>query len=211
MIKIKNVTKKIDGQIVLDKINLTILDGKIYGFVGHNGSGKTMLFRAICGLIGVDEGIIEAYGKVVNSNNLLDKVGLLLENPSFIGDLSAIDNLKLIASINKVADEGDINNVLKKVSLYDQKDKNFEKFSLGMKQRLAIANVILEKPQILIFDEPTNAIDEQGIIALKEIIMENKKSNKIILLASHEEAFIDQLADVKILMKAGKIIDEYDL
>lgn len=211
MIKIKNVTKKIDSQIVLENINLTILDGRIYGFVGHNGSGKTMLFRAICGLIGVDEGMIEANGKLVNSNNLLDRVGLLLENPSFIGDLSAIDNLKLITSINKMVDEEDIENVLKKVSLYDYKDKYFEKFSLGMKQRLAIANVILENPQILIFDEPTNAIDEQGMVALKRIIIENKKENKTILLASHEEAFIDQVADVKIIMKDGKIIDEYEL
>mgnify|MGYP001186284881 CR=1 FL=1 len=211
MIKIKNVTKKIDSQIVLENINLTILDGRIYGFVGHNGSGKTMLFRAICGLIGVDEGMIEANGKLVNSNNLLDRVGLLLENPSFIGDLSAIDNLKLITSINKMVDEEDIENVLKKVSLYDYKDKYFEKFSLGMKQRLAIANVILENPQILIFDEPTNAIDEQGMVALKRIIIENKKENKTILLASHEEAFIDQVADVKIIMKDGKIIDEYAL
>ena len=211
MIKIKNVTKKIDSQIVLENINLTILDGRIYGFVGHNGSGKTMLFRAICGLIGVDEGMIEANGKLVNSNNLLDRVGLLLENPSFIGDLSAIDNLKLITSINKMVDEEDIENVLKKVSLYDYKDKYFEKFSLGMKQRLAIANVILENPQILIFDEPTNAIDEQGMVALKRIIIENKNENNTILLASHEEAFIDQVADVKIIMKDGKIIDEYEL
>lgn len=208
MIEVKNLFKKIDGNTILDNINLQLDYGKIYGFQGHNGSGKTMLFRAICGLINIDSGEIIVDDKKINGNNFLPDVGLLLENPSFINGLSGFMNLKMIASIRNIIDENRILEVLDIVGLTDAKDKLYEKYSLGMKQRLAIANVIMEDPKILIFDEPTNAIDKDGVEILKEIIIKERKKGKLILLSSHEKGIIDELSFCVFNMEDGKIISK---
>lgn len=207
MIEVNNLKKTIKGNIILDNINLKLEDGNIYGFVGRNGSGKTMLFRAICGLITIDEGEILVDNKKINNNSITQDVGLLLENPSFIKGLSGFDNLKMIASIRQIADVARIEEVLDKVGLIDAKDKKYEEYSLGMKQRLAIANVIMEVPNILIFDEPTNAIDEEGVVVLKKIIKEEKEAGKLILIASHEKEIIEELCDEVFYMKDGKIVE----
>ncbi|MCI5839110.1 MAG: ATP-binding cassette domain-containing protein [Peptoniphilaceae bacterium] len=206
MIEIKNISKKIDGNLVLNDISLLLDYGNIYGFYGENGSGKTMLFRAICGFITLDRGEIVIDGKKLNNNDFVNDLGILLENPSFINGLSGFMNLKMIASILKKADDKRIINVLKKVGLFDAKDKLYKKYSLGMKQRLAIANVILEDPKIIILDEPTNAIDKDGKELLKNIILEEKKKNKLILISSHEKDFIEELSDSLYEMNNGKII-----
>lgn len=206
MIEVKNLYKYINYKLILENINITLEDGKVYGFVGRNGSGKTMLFRAICGLITYQKGEIYIDGKKKNNNEIPKSIGLLLENPSFLNGLSGFDNLKMLASIRDIIDDKRIDEILYKVGLSDDKSKKYEQYSLGMKQRLAIANVIMEDPKILIFDEPTNAIDEQGVIVLRDIIKEEKKKGKLILIASHEKSFIEELSDDIIFMKNGSIV-----
>lgn len=205
MIEIINLYKYISGKLILDDINLNLKDGSVYGFIGRNGSGKTMLFRAICGLITIDKGEIIINGNKTSDNEITQNIGLLLENPSFLNGLSAYDNLKMIASIRSVVDDSRIDDVIDIVGLSQARDKKYEQFSLGMKQRLAIANVIMENPKILIFDEPTNAIDEQGIIVLKEIIKNEKNKGKLILIASHEKEIIEELCDEVYYMSEGKL------
>lgn len=201
MIKVTNASKNISGKQVLDNISLDLEDGKTYAFEGENGSGKTMLFRAICGFIRLDSGSIQIDEVMVDGNHIYNDIGLLLENPSFIEDLSGFDNLAMIASIRKIVGGDRINEVLKKVGLYEAKDKAYKAYSLGMKQRLGLANVILEDPNILIFDEPTIALDKKGV----EIIKEEKAKGKTILLSSHESQILDYLCDEFYFMESGKL------
>lgn len=208
MIEVKNLSKKIGENQVLENINLKLNDGKVYGFQGRNGSGKTMLFRAICGLIGPDTGEVIIDGRPIKKGEFARDVGLLLENPAFIKGLSGLENLKMLASIKNTIGEEKILATLERVGLLPAKDKDFGKYSLGMKQRLAIANVIMEDPQILIFDEPTNAIDEEGVLVLKEIILEEKVKGRLILLASHEREILEEVCDQIFHMREGKIIGE---
>lgn len=205
MIKVINASKNIAGKQVLDNISLDLEDGKTYAFEGENGSGKTMLFRAICGFIRLDSGSIQIDEVMVDGNHIYNDIGLLLENPSFIEDLSGFDNLAMIASIRKIVGRDRINEVLKKVGLYEAKDKAYKAYSLGMKQRLGLANVILEDPNILIFDEPTIALDKKGVEALVEIIKEEKAKGKTILLSSHESQILDYLCDEFYFMESGKL------
>lgn len=206
MIEINNLCKYISGNLILDDINLNLKNACVYGFVGRNGSGKTMLFRAICGLITIDQGEIIIDDKKITDNDITQNIGLLLENPSFLNGLSGFNNLKMIASIRNTVDDKRIDEVIEIVGLSQARNKKFEQYSLGMKQRLAIANVIMEDPDILIFDEPTNAIDEEGIVVLKKIIKKEREKEKLILLASHEKEIIEELCDDIYYMKEGKII-----
>lgn len=206
MIEINNLYKYISGNLILDDINLNLKNACVYGFVGRNGSGKTMLFRAICGLITIDQGEIIIDDKKITDNDITQNIGLLLENPSFLNGLSGFNNLKMIASIRNIVDDKRIDEVIEIVGLSQARNKKFEQYSLGMKQRLAIANVIMEDPDILIFDEPTNAIDEEGIVVLKKIIKKEREKGKLILLASHEKEIIEELCDDIYYMKEGKII-----
>ena len=206
MIEINNLYKYISGNLILDDINLNLKNACVYGFVGRNGSGKTMLFRAICGLITIDQGEIIIDDKRITDNDITQNIGLLLENPSFLNGLSGFNNLKMIASIRNIVDDKRINEVIEIVGLSQARNKKFEQYFLGMKQRLAIANVIMEDPDILIFDELTNAIDEEGIVVLKKIIKKEREKGKLILLASHEKEIIEELCDDIYYMKEGKII-----
>lgn len=206
MIKVTNISKTIGEANILKNISLDLYEGKVYGFQGRNGSGKTMLFRAIAGLIRVDSGEVIVNGLKLDNKYFAEDLGLLLENPAFIPNLTGKKNLEMIASIRKVVDEKRIDEILHMVGLYKARDKIFAKYSLGMKQRLAIAQAIMEHPKILMLDEPTNAIDEQGVIILKNIIKSEKEKGTIVLLASHEKEIIDALADEIFLMKEGEIV-----
>lgn len=207
MIEVNNIKKKIGDKLILDDINLNLDKGKIYGFRGRNGSGKTMLFRAICGLITIDQGYIVVDGLKLANKHFPADIGLLLENPAFLPELSGYDNLEMIASIRNVVGKERIEEVIEIVGLTDAKDKAFGKYSLGMKQRLAIGQAIMEYPKILMLDEPTNAIDEEGIRVLKEIVTSEKNKGTLVLLASHEKEIIDELADEVYTMADGKITD----
>lgn len=207
MLKVNHISKKIGKSTILDDITLTVESGNIYGFQGRNGSGKTMLFRAMAGLINLDRGEVTYNGKKVGENHILQDLGLILENPAFLSGLSGIDNLAMIASIRKIADQKRLEEVLRLVGLEEEANKKYGKYSLGMKAKLALANALMEDPQVLMLDEPTNGIDEQGIEDLFEILKVERDKGKLILIASHEREFLEGISDTIFYMNKGQVID----
>lgn len=191
---------------VLDNINLKLQSGKIYGFVGKNGSGKTMLMRAICGLINPTSGEVVIDSKVLGKDiSFPDNVGILIENPGFIPSYSGFKNLKYLARIrNKISDE-DIKSVISMVGLNPEDKKSYRKYSLGMKQKLGIACAIMENPNLLILDEPFNALDEETVDNIRNIIKSKKNKENIIILSCHDSEEIENLCDEIIEIKLGKI------
>ncbi len=205
---LKNVTKHIRGSKILDNINLELESGKVYGLRGSNGSGKTMLMRAISGLITV-KGEISFDGKILGKDmSFPDNLGVLIENPAFISDYNAFKNLKLLAMIqNKITDD-EIREAIERVGLDPDDKKTFRKFSLGMKQRLGIACAIMEHPDILILDEPVNALDEKGIDLIHDILQKEKERGALIIIACHDRSEMNALADVIYEITDGRIDNE---
>lgn len=205
-IEIRNISKKIGQAEVLKNINLLFEGGKIYGLRGKNGSGKTMLMRAICGLITVSQGEIIIDGKKLGRDmSFPESVGVLIENPSFIDNFSGYKNLKILADINHIIGESEIRNVIQIVGLDPDDKKKFKKYSLGMKQRLGIAAAIMEKPKLLLLDEPINALDEKGVADIREILVRLKDENRIIIVACHDREELELLSDEIIEMAEGEI------
>lgn len=204
-IKLRNVNKQINGNIILNSINLDLFKGKIYGFKGKNGSGKTMLFRAICGFIKVEGSIIINGNDIVKSGVYAENVGVLLENPGFIAGYSGFKNLKYLSEINNKIDDNKIKEVLQEVGLDPEDKKAFKKYSLGMKQKLGIAQAIMEDQEIIILDEPTNALDEESIEKLNKIILGLKNKGKIILLSNHNSEELEDICDEIFKIDGGKI------
>ncbi len=203
---VKNYTKKIKDKIILDNINLELLSGNVYGFYGRNGSGKTMLFRAISTLIFPTNGDILIDGKSIIKNKYdLSNFGVLIEMPNFYPYLSGFDNLDMLYRINNKKDKQHIDDILKKFDLYDNRNKKYREYSLGMKQKLRIAQAIMEDQQIIILDEPTNGLDEKSIHDLHNIILELKEKKKIILLASHNMEDLKFLCDKIFYISDGKL------
>lgn len=198
MIKLKSVSKNISGKDVLVDIDLLIEEGKCVLLRGHNGCGKTMLLRLICGLIKPTQ------GEVFNEKDY--RYGVIIETPSFFLNETAIYNLKFLASINKLITEDTINEYLKKLNLYDFKNKRVKTYSLGMKQRLALCQAFMEEPDVIILDEPFNALDDENLKIIYELIDEFKQKGKIIIIASHGEVQRSDLFDEIIQMNAGKIV-----
>ena len=206
-VEIKNYTKIIKKKTILDSINLTFEGGRIYGIRGINGSGKTMLIRAICGLIYPSNGEVIIDDEVIGKDISFPKsVGVLIEGPAFLPNYTGMDNLKLIASVKKVANENDLSNVLKDVGLDPSDNRPFRKYSLGMKQKLGIACAFMEYPDIVILDEPINAIDKDGVILIREILDDLKKRDKIVIIACHDAEEMRVLADEIIQMEEGRIV-----
>ena len=161
---LENVTKNFQGQQVLKKINVSFEEGKIYGIVGRNGSGKSVLMKCICGLLPVSSGSVKVNGQeVCKEVDFPDNIGFIIENPGFLRNYSGAQNLRYLAAIRGVATETDIRRCMEIVGLQPDDKKTVGKYSLGMVQRLGIAQAILENPDILIFDEPMNALDNQGV------------------------------------------------
>lgn len=210
-IEIKNYTKKIKHKIILNNINLTIKSGKIYGFYGRNGSGKTMLFRAISTLIYPTHGDILIDGKsIIEEKYDLNNIGILIEDFEFYPYLTGFDNLMSLYTINNKRDDTYIYEILKQVGLENVSNKKFKEYSLGMKQRLRIAQAIMENQKLIILDEPTNGLDTQGVKDLYKLISKLKQENKIILLASHNKEDLKTLCDEIIFIENGKIIKQGD-
>lgn len=206
---VKNYTKEIKDKVILDNINLELLSGNVYGFYGRNGSGKTMLFRAISTLIFPTIGDILIDGKsIINNKYDLSNFGVLIEMPNFYPYLSGFDNLDMLYRINNKKDKQHIDNILKKFDLYDDKNKKYKEYSLGMKQKLRIAQAIMENQEIIILDEPTNGLDEKSIHNLHDIILELKKQEKIILLASHNMEDLKILCDKIFYISNGRLTDK---
>ncbi len=202
---VRNVSKTIKGNKVLDNISLELQSGKIYGFVGRNGSGKTMLFRALSGLMRVDEGEVILDGKILHKDiQVLPSLGIVIENAGLYPEFTGLKNLQLLAGINKKIKTEDIKVAIERVGLEPMDKRTFRKYSLGMKQRLVIAQAIMEKPDIIMLDEPTNALDESGVALVRSIIAEEKGRGAIILLASHNKEDIQLLADQVHHMEHGK-------
>ncbi|KML23301.1 MULTISPECIES: ATP-binding cassette domain-containing protein [Priestia] len=205
-IEIKNLCKNVKGNDILNNINLSLEKGKIYGFLGRNGSGKTMLFRAICGLIKPTSGEIKVDGNILHKDISFPKnLGVIIESPGFWDYLTGYENLKNLAGIKKIVTDQHIKNSIDKVGLNSNDNLSYKKYSLGMKQRLAIAQAIMESPDLLVLDEPTNALDEDGVKLVHKILLEEKQRGATILISSHNKEDITILSDKKFKMNEGRI------
>ena len=204
-----DVTKIIKGKTILSNINLSLSSGNIYGFVGSNGSGKTMLFRALSGLISITSGEITLDTKTLKKDFMvLPNLGILLENISLYSNLTGYENLRYLAQFNQKASNEDIELALRQVGLDPYDKRKYGKYSLGMKQRLAIAQALMEKPDILMLDEPTNALDQDSIENVRKLIKQEKERGVLILLASHNKDDIQLLEDYIYTIDNGAIVDE---
>ena len=207
MIEIKDLTKSFDGVEVLSHISMTLEKGKIYGLVGRNGSGKTMLMKHILGFVSPTSGSITIDGKVLGKDiDAPDNIGAIIENPGFLPGYSGFRNLKMLASIrHKISDE-EIKNAIRLVGLDPESKKHVGKYSLGMRQRLGIAQAIMEDPDILLLDEPLNGLDNEGVEEIRKVLLSLKEKGKLIILASHSKEDIQILCDTVFRMDHGKII-----
>ena len=189
-IEIKKVSKKFKDIEVLKNVSMTLELGHIYGFTGHNGSGKTVLLKLICAFLEPTTGEILFDGKnVIKENSFPPSTRALIEKPNFLSDLTGYENLELLARIQNIIGEKEIEDTLKKVGLEEDKDKLYYKYSLGMKQKLGIAQVLMEDPEILILDEPFNGLDENSIKNIRKILLKEKEKGKLIILATHDEIY----------------------
>lgn len=208
-IKITNLKKVIKGTIVLDDINYTFSGGRIYGLCGKNGCGKTMLMRLIAGLIYPSSGTIRIKDKVLGKDiSFPESVGMLIENPSFLNDYTGKQNLEMLAGLQKNVDKAEVRRVLEQVGLDPDDKRKFYKYSLGMRQRLGIVAAIMGSPELILLDEPINAIDTDGVQEIRAIIRGLSAENRIIIVASHDKSEMDYLADEKIYMSEGRLIKE---
>jgi len=205
-IRFDKYTKILGKNKVIDDVSLDMYSGIVYGFRGQNGSGKTMLMRAVCGLILPTEGSVSIDNMVVGKDiSFPDSVGLLLENPSFIGGYSGFKNLKMIASIKKEISDSHIAEVMEEVGLEPGDKRPYRKYSLGMKQKLGIACAIMEEPDLIILDEPFNALDEAGVENVRKIIIEAKNRGALVIVACHDKEQLDELADEIVIIDGGRI------
>lgn len=195
-IEVKNVYKSFGKEQVLKNISLSIPPGSIYGVVGNNGSGKTVLMKCICGFMKCDRGTIWVNGKQIGKEvDFPDHLGVIIETPGFIPNLSGYKNLKILASLKGRIGKKEIRETLHKVRLDPDMKKPVVKYSLGMRQRLGIAQAIMENPKVLVLDEPFNGLDRHGVVEMRMLLKELKAEGKAILLASHNAQDIEELCD----------------
>lgn len=204
-IEIKDLCKKVAGKYLVKDINLNFESGKIYGIVGHNGSGKTVLFKLLLGLMNKTSGEIIVDGNI--QKDFMKDVGFIIERPNLIPYYSAYDNLKFISSYKGKVNKERIIKSLELVGLSPKEKKKVKYYSLGMKQKVAIAMAIMDEPKILILDEPLNAIDETSVNEIRKVILEFKENDRIILISSHYKEDIEYLCDEVYEMKNGEILD----
>lgn len=207
-IEVKNVTKTFDGNNVIDNISIKFNEGKIYGLCGRNGTGKSVLLKLICGFYYPTSGEIFIDG--VNYNNSVDfppSLRALIEKPNFFPNLTGFNNLKMLADIQKNISDKEINEALDIVNLAEEKNKKYHKYSLGMKQKLGIAQVIMENPKIMILDEPFNGVEEETVKKLIQYFKSIKK-DKIIIICSHVKEDLLDISDEIYHFEKGKIIYE---
>ena len=208
ILEIENYSKTINKRIILDNINLTFRSGNVYGFYGRNGSGKTMLFRALTTLIYPTKGDVKVDGKSILKEEFdLSQIGILIENPGFYPHLTGFENLEMLYRLNNEKNDQHIYDILKSVGLDYAGDKKYKEYSLGMKQRLGIAAAIMEKPDILILDEPTNSLDSSGVSLVKTIIAKERERGAIIILACHDLPVLQDVSDEIFLLEQGKITE----
>lgn len=206
VIEIKNATKVIKGRTVLDDVSLLLPRGGVYGFLGINGSGKTMLFRAIAGLIHLTSGSVEVFGKVVGRDcDFPPDLGLSLDSTGFWEDQTALKNLLLLASIRGVTGESEARRALGRVGLAPDDARKVSAFSMGMRQRLSLAQAVMEAPELLVLDEPTNALDVAGIQMVADLIREEKERGCTVLVSCHNEPLVEALFDRTYHLYEGRL------
>lgn len=206
IIDVSHVSKSFKNNKVLKDVSLSCKSGRIYGLVGHNGSGKTVLFKCICGFLTCDEGRISVNGKVMGKDkDMLTDAGIIIEEPGFLRTWSGYHNLEFLYTLRNKKDKGHLYSVLRTVGLDPALKRPVGKYSLGMRQRLALAQAIMEDPGILILDEPMNGLDKSGVREIRELLLKMKGENKLIILASHNREDIDVLCDEVYEMEDGVI------
>ena len=206
---VSNVNKTIRRKTILSDINLCLESGKIYGFVGRNGSGKTMLFRTLSGLMKTDSGSIVWDGKTLYRDMaVLPNLGIIIENAGLYPGLTGIQNLTYLAGLTKKIGKEEIADAILRVGLDPHDKRIYGKYSLGMKQRLAIAQAVMEKPDIIMLDEPTNALDETGVEEIRKVILEEKERGALILVASHNKEDIHVLCDELYKVESGRVVKQ---
>jgi len=204
-ISVQHVFKAFEkGEAVLRDVHHDFAEGQIHGIIGNNGSGKTVLFKCICGFLPVTQGKIYVdYQQVGRDMDFPEELGIIIETPGFLPFQTGLENLSILASLKKKADAKMIYETIKRVGLDPDLKKPVSKYSLGMVQRLGIAQAIMEDPLMLILDEPFNGLDKHAVADMRRLILELKEKGKTILLASHNQADIDELCDTVCEMDAG--------
>ncbi len=203
-IEVKHVNKSFRDTQALKDITVAFPRGSIHGIIGRNGSGKTVLFKCICGFMSVTSGEILVDGKPVRPS-VAQNIGIIIENPGFIGSMSGFRNLKMLAAIHRRISDHEIGEVLTSVGLDPKMKKHVRKYSLGMRHRLGIAQAIMEKPDILILDEPMNGLDKQGVVEIRTLLKSLSHQGATILLSSHYAEDIEALCDTVFEMEAGQL------
>lgn len=209
-LKMEHIVKEIKKNLILDDISLELEAGKIYGLQGKNGSGKTMMIKGMCGLIRPTKGSVWVNEeRLGDARDFPESVGALIENPGFINGYSAYRNLKVLADMRQKITDERILATLEEVGLADVGKKKFRHFSLGMKQKLGIAAAIMEEPELILLDEPGNALDEKSVENLRNILFKQKERGALIVIASHDAEELSILADTIFVMENGKIVRSY--
>lgn len=204
MVEIKNYCKSIKSRPILNNVSYNFEYGKIYGIYGHNGSGKTMLLRAISGLLVPDSGSVVIDGKVLHKDmSFPPSIGIVIENMNLLPQYNAFDNLKILGKIKKTATDEDIKTALERVGL--KSDLKVKKFSLGMKQRLNIAQAVFEKQKIILLDEPTNALDNDGVQLIYKLLKEEKERGALVVITTHHKEDLEEVCDVVLEMTEGEL------
>lgn len=204
MVEIKNYCKSIKSRPILNNVSYNFEYGKIYGIYGHNGSGKTMLLRAIAGLLVPDSGSVVIDGKVLHKDmSFPPSIGIVIENMNLLPQYNAFDNLKILGKIKKTATDEDIKTALERVEL--KSDLKVKKFSLGMKQRLNIAQAVFEKQKIILLDEPTNALDNDGVQLIYKLLKEEKERGALVVITTHHKEDLEEICDVVLEMTEGEL------
>lgn len=207
-IVVENVFKKFNHQVVLNDINLELTSGHIYGLAGINGSGKTVLMKCICGLSTPTQGCIQIDDKKIGKDiDFPESIGVLIETPGFIEHYSALDNMLSLASIKNKTDKEQVIALLNRVGLDPYEKKRVKKYSLGMRQKLGIAMALLDEPDIVILDEPFNALDKKSVINVKNIILQLKEENRLVIISSHDGSLLEEITDKIYEIEEGKIIE----
>ena len=205
-VELKNVSKRLNDVTVLEDISLTLESGTIYGLKGKNGCGKTMLMRMMAGLIYPTSGTVSIDGEIMHKDIATPRsIGVLIENPAFLPGYTGQRNLELLAGLTGKADRTQIAKTMNRVGLDPDDKRTYRKYSLGMKQRLGIACALMERPDLILLDEPINAIDEKGVPKIWEALQEEKQRGALIVLACHDTEELTSLADQIITIEEGKI------
>lgn len=205
-IQIKGATKVIRGAVILKDVNLELQSGKVYGLQGPNGGGKTMLMRLIAGLIRPTKGQVFVDDRQLGKEmDFPPSMGLLIENPAFLPGYSGEKNLELLAQLRKVADIEQVRQAIQDVGLDPDDKRKYRKYSLGMKQRLGIACAIMEQPELILLDEPTNALDKKGVVRICELIRRERDRGALIVIACHDTAILEQISDEIFVVAEGHV------